>query len=84
MRAPRRSPAPRSRPACEAATRRIDPAHLDLPQYAILHKLGESTRAAVYFAYSITLGRNVALKISKPTVEDADESREFAREYAAI
>jgi DNA-binding response OmpR family regulator len=83
LRTRRRPTQPRSRPA-RALPRRIDPSHLDLPQYAILHKLGESTRAAVYFAYSITLGRNVALKISKPTVEDAEESREFAREYAAI
>ena len=79
----RRAPPTRPRPA-KALPRRIDPSHLDLPQYAILHKLGESSRAAVYFAYSITLGRNVALKISKPTIEDADECREFAREYAAI
>jgi DNA-binding response OmpR family regulator len=83
MRARRRALPTRTRPA-KALPRRIDPSHLDLPQYAILHKLGESSRAAVYFAYSITLGRNVALKISKPTVEDADECREFAREYAAI
>jgi DNA-binding response OmpR family regulator len=83
LRARRRAPQTRTRPA-KALPRRIDPAHLDLPQYAILHKLGESSRAAVYFAYSITLGRNVALKISKPTVEDANECREFAREYAAI
>ena len=80
----RRRPLPaRPRPN-RAPPRRIDPSHLDLPQYAILHKLGESSRAVVYFAHSVTLGRNVALKISKPTVEDAEESREFAREYAAI
>ena len=85
LRAGRRAPPARLRPAKPLARRMdIDPAHLDLPQYAILHKLGESSRAAVYFAYSITLGRNVALKISKPTIEDANECREFAREYAAI
>jgi DNA-binding NarL/FixJ family response regulator len=83
LRAPRRAPPTRAR-ATKALPRRIEPAHLDLPQYAILHKLGESSRAVVYFAHSLTLGRNVALKISKPTVEDAKESREFAREYAAI
>ena len=83
LRTRRRVQPSRSRPA-KALPRRIDPSHLDLPQYAILHKLGESSRAVVYFAHSITLGRNVALKISKPTVEDAEESREFAREYAAI
>ena len=83
LRTRRRTPPSRARPP-KALPRRIDPSHLDLPQYAILHKLGESSRAVVYFAHSITLGRNVALKISKPTVEDADESREFAREYAAI
>ncbi|HEX2790189.1 MAG TPA: protein kinase [Steroidobacteraceae bacterium] len=83
LRTRRRPPQARPRPA-RALPRRIAPSHLDLPQYAILHKLGESSRAAVYFAYSITLGRNVALKISKPSVEGAEESREFAREYAAI
>jgi len=62
----------------------VDPAYLDLPQYMLLHKLGESTRAAVYLAYSATLGRNVALKISKPPLEASDECQEFAREYAAI
>jgi serine/threonine protein kinase len=80
----RRRPAPTRSGPPKALPRRADPSYLDLPQYAILHKLGESSRAAVYFAYSITLGRNVALKISKPTIEAADESREFAREYAAI
>jgi eukaryotic-like serine/threonine-protein kinase len=85
LRSGRRAPPARPRPAKPLPRRLdIDPAHLDLPQYAILHKLGESSRAAVYFAYSITLGRNVALKISKPTIENANECREFAREYAAI
>jgi DNA-binding response OmpR family regulator len=62
----------------------IDPSHLELPQYSILHQLGESSRAAVYLAHSSTLGRNVALKISKPSIDDADECQAFAREYAAI
>jgi len=85
LRSARRAPPTRPRPGKTLPRRLdIDPAHLDLPQYAILHKLGESSRAAVYFAYSITLGRNVALKISKPTIENANECREFAREYAAI
>jgi len=83
LRTRRRASPVRPVPA-KTLARRIDPSLLDLPQYAILHKLGESSRAAVYFAYSITLGRNVALKISKPSAEGAEESREFAREYAAI
>ncbi|HEY4974931.1 MAG TPA: protein kinase, partial [Steroidobacteraceae bacterium] len=83
LRTRRRAPPTRAR-AAKALPRRIDPSTLDLPQYSILHKLGESSRAVVYFAHSLQLGRNVALKISKPTVEDAEESREFAREYAAI
>ncbi len=64
--------------------RNFDAANLDLPQYSLLHKLGDSSRAAVYLAYSATLGRNVALKISKPTIESGDDCQEFAREYAAI
>jgi len=83
LRAPRRSAPARLRPA-RTPRRRIDAAHLNLPQYSISHKLGESSRAAVYLAHSMSLGRNVALKISKPTVEDSDECNEFAREYAAI
>ena len=31
-----------------------------------------------------TLGRNVALKISKPQLESSEDCQEFAREYAAI
>jgi serine/threonine protein kinase len=83
MKAPRRSPPARARSG-KPPRRKIDPAHLNLPQYSILHKLGESSRAAVYLAHSVSLGRNVALKISKPMIEDADECNEFAREYAAI
>ncbi len=64
--------------------RRIDPSHLNLPQYSVLHTLGESARAAVYLAHSATLGRNVALKISKPADDSTDDCEEFAREYAAI
>jgi serine/threonine protein kinase len=83
MRTPRRSPAPRERGG-KSARRRIDPSHLHLPHYSILQKLGESSRAAVYLAHSASLGRNVALKISKPLIDSADECNEFAREYAAI
>jgi serine/threonine protein kinase len=80
---PPRRRAARARPS-GGARRRIDPAHLDLPQYSILHKLGESARAVVYLAHSVSLGHKVALKISKPALEDTDDSQEFAREYAAI
>jgi eukaryotic-like serine/threonine-protein kinase len=80
---PRRRAARRAQPA-GSSRRRIDPAHLDLPQYSILHKLGESARAVVYLAHSVSLGHNVALKISKPAVEAGEDSQEFAREYAAI
>jgi serine/threonine protein kinase len=83
MKAPRPAPPARARSG-KSPRRKIDPAHLNLPQYSILHKLGESSRAAVYLAHSMSLGRNVALKISKPMIEDADECNEFAREYAAI
>ena len=74
----------RTPPRPKAARRNFDASHLDLPQYSLLHKLGDSSRAAVYLAYSATLGRNVALKISKPAIESGDDCQEFAREYAAI
>jgi serine/threonine protein kinase len=83
LRSPRRPKVARPR-ATKAPRRNFDPSHLDLPQYSLLHKLGDSSRAAVYLAYSATLGRNVALKISKPTLESGDDCQEFAREYAAI
>ncbi len=61
------------------------PLQLALPQYSIVRRLGESARAAVYLAHSAVLGRYVALKVSKPNpAGSADDSREFAREYAAI
>ena len=83
LRTPRRAVAAPVR-AVKMARHSVDPAYIDLPQYSLLHKLGESARAAVYLAYSSTLGRNVALKISKPQLESNEECQEFAREYAAI
>jgi eukaryotic-like serine/threonine-protein kinase len=80
---PRRTAPLRAR-AHKTPRRNFDPSHLELPQYSLLHKLGESARAAVYLAYSVTLGRNVALKISKPMLDGGEEGQEFAREYAAI
>jgi serine/threonine protein kinase len=83
LRTRRRGPAARAT-ALRARPKPLDPATLDLPQYAILHKLGESSRAVVYFAHSVSSGRNVALKISKPKADGSGDSREFEREYAAI
>jgi DNA-binding response OmpR family regulator len=83
LRGPRVAPVLRARRP-KVPRRGIDASHLELPQYSLLHKLGESARAAVYLAYSVTLGRNVALKISKPLLDAAEECQEFAREYAAI
>ncbi len=65
--------------------RGLDALQLALPQYSIVRRLGESARAAVYLAHSAVLGRYVALKVTKPTATPSSEdSREFAREYAAI
>jgi eukaryotic-like serine/threonine-protein kinase len=77
----------RQRALAHARTPRrgLDALQLALPQYSIVRRLGESTRAAVYLAHSVVLGRYVALKVTKPTVATSPEgSREFAREYAAI
>jgi DNA-binding response OmpR family regulator len=83
MRAPRAASGSRARGA-GTARRGADGPYLQLPQYTLLHKLGESACAAVYLAYSVKLGRNVALKISKTMPDGAADSQEFAREYAAI
>ncbi|MFI4914569.1 MAG: protein kinase [Steroidobacterales bacterium] len=62
---------------------RIAP-QLELPQYSLLHKLGESARAIVYLAHSAALGRYVALKVSKPRAATTEDPQYFSREYAAI
>jgi DNA-binding response OmpR family regulator len=76
----------RSQQATSRATRRpLEALQLTLPQYSMVRRLGESARAVVYLAHSAALGRYVALKVSKPTATgDAEDCREFAREYAAI
>jgi eukaryotic-like serine/threonine-protein kinase len=70
--------------ALKRARRRIGGGQFELPHYSILHKLGESARSGVYLAHSAALGRNVALKISRPSADTPEECQEFAREYAAI
>jgi DNA-binding response OmpR family regulator len=55
-----------------------------IPGYIIKMKIGESEKAVVYLATSISLGINVALKVSK-TLRDETASRQFLeREYTAI
>ncbi len=82
----RRALRPRSRmPSAPRARSDSEAAPLALPQYSIVRRLGESSRAAVYLAHSASLGRYVALKISKPAASgNPEESQTFAREYAAI
>jgi CheY-like chemotaxis protein len=55
-----------------------------IPGYVIKMKIGESEKAVVYLATSISLGSNVALKVSK-TLRDDTAGRQFLeREYTAI
>jgi DNA-binding response OmpR family regulator len=55
-----------------------------IPGYIIKMKIGESEKAVVYLATSISLGSNVALKVSK-TLRDDIAGRQFLeREYTAI
>ena len=62
-----------------------DTAQLSPPQYQIVRRLGESTRAIVYLAHSAVLGRYIALKLSKPAASgNVDDTQTFAREHAAI
>jgi DNA-binding response OmpR family regulator len=53
-----------------------------LPHYRLLQRVGESTRASVYLAWSEALDAEVALKISRSGEDDDREA--FAHEYAAI
>ncbi|MEY4760282.1 MAG: hypothetical protein RLZZ200_138, partial [Pseudomonadota bacterium] len=70
-----------SREPLLAPPRRLLDGRRDLvPGYRLLQKLGESQRATVYLASSDTLGRNVALKVSRG---DAEASG-FAHEYTTL
>lgn len=61
-----------------AAPRRLLDGRRDLvPGYRVLQKLGESHRASVYLAASETLGRNVALKVSRGDAEASGFSHEY-------
>jgi serine/threonine-protein kinase PpkA len=56
-----------------------------IPHYLPILQIGDSSRASVWLAHSESLGRNVALKVSKPpTGSDDDHAQSFAREYAAL
>jgi serine/threonine protein kinase len=47
-------------------------------------KIGESEKAVVYLATSVSLGHNVALKVSKTLRDDAAGRQFLEREYTAI
>ena len=55
-----------------------------IPGYIIRLKIGESEKAVVYLATSISLGHNVALKVSKTLRDDAAGRQFLEREYTAI
>jgi DNA-binding NarL/FixJ family response regulator len=55
-----------------------------IPGYTIRALIGESEKAAVYLATSASLGRNVALKVSKTLRDDAGGRQFLEREYTAI
>ena len=55
-----------------------------IPGYIIRMKIGESEKAVVYLATSISLGHNVALKVSKTLRDDAAGRQFLEREYTAI
>ena len=55
-----------------------------IPGYIIKMKIGESEKAVVYLATSISLGSNVALKVSKTLRDDAAGRQFLEREYTAI
>jgi DNA-binding response OmpR family regulator len=55
-----------------------------IPGYLIRMKIGESEKAVVYLATSVSLGHNVALKVSKTLRDDAAGRQFLEREYTAI
>ena len=52
--------------------------------YTIRALIGDSEKAAVYLATSASLGRNIALKVSKTVRHDTTERQILEREYTAI
>lgn len=56
----------------------------EIPQYAILRLLGESSRSAVYLARSQILGHTVALKVSHAQLDDNATESALEREYAVL
>jgi len=78
-----------SRPARSSGTRRAGtpapPVTAEfIPGYIIKMKIGESEKAVVYLATSISLSANVALKVSKTLRDDAAGRQFLEREYTAI
>ena len=61
-----------------------DAGRLEIPNYTLLRRLGRSARASVWLAYSDSLQRHVAVKISQPLDGLPTDQQQFAREYAAI
>jgi serine/threonine-protein kinase PpkA len=55
-----------------------------IPGYIIKMKIGESEKAVVYLATSVSLAANVALKVSKTLRDDAAGRQFLEREYTAI
>ena len=73
------------RPSARVVPVPADPGRPVAPKgYELLRELGDSTRACVWLAYSQALRHEVALKISKPALEELHEYQSFAREHAAI
>jgi eukaryotic-like serine/threonine-protein kinase len=59
-------------------------AGLEIPGYTLLRRLGRSARASVWLAWSETLQRHIALKISQSLDGSQSDLQQFAREYEAI
>jgi len=67
------------------ATEATDSVPADLvPGYRILSMIGESEKARVYLAMSEALGREIALKVSSITTDEAGGRHLLAREYDAV
>jgi DNA-binding response OmpR family regulator len=73
-------PAEEASDAADAARSLRDP----IPGYSIRKTIGESEKAMVYLAGSEKRAEDVALKVTKSEVEEADNQQALAREYAAL
>jgi DNA-binding response OmpR family regulator/predicted Ser/Thr protein kinase len=81
---PAQAPEAAAAGAAAGALQALDTETPVIPGYSIAKRIGESEKAVVYLAASATLGKDVALKVSRTSREGNAERQMLEREYKAI